>query len=323
MPSPETVQLSVIIPVLNDATGLRRCLQSLRTNAIPSLEREVIVVDNGSTDGTAAVAREARVTILDLPGLRVSELRNRGAEAARGRALAFIDADHEVVSGWADTACSLLEENGVGGAGAAYLSPPAGTWVQAMFGRLRGRPAGRHDVEWLASGNLALRRAVFAEVGGFDTRLEVCEDVDLCRRVRTAGWRLVSDARLESVHHGDPATLGALFRSELWRGRDNLRVSLRHPTLRDLPSIAIPVVDLACLAAIPIAPAFAGWPGVGVAGVSALVIAGLAALRALRMLGSPPSWRPFVWCQALSVAITYDVARALALVFRARHRRAR
>jgi GT2 family glycosyltransferase len=323
MQSPDAVRLSVIIPVLNDSAGLRRCLRSLRANAVPSSQTEVIVVDNGSTDSTPAVAREAGAEVIDLPGPRVGELRNRGAAAARGQILAFIDADHEIVSGWVETACSLLAEDGVGGVGAVCLPPTNGTWVQSTYGRLRGRPAGRRDVEWLGSGNLALRRDVFTALGGFDTRLEVCEDVDLCQRVQTTGWRLVSDERLGSIHHGDPATLGALFRSELWRGRDNLRVSLRRLTLRGLPSVVIPLVDLACAAAIPLSLAVAGWRGLWVAAGAALVVTAAAALRALRLLRSPGSSGPIAWAQAFSVAITYDVARALALVFHARHRRSR
>ena len=79
------------------------------------------------------------------------------------------------------------------------------------------------------SGNLAVKRTAFQAIGGFDAALEACEDVDFCQRLRRAGWRLVGDERLESVHLGDPPTLAALFRAERWRGRDNLRVSLRGP----------------------------------------------------------------------------------------------
>ncbi|MCX6545049.1 MAG: glycosyltransferase [Acidobacteria bacterium] len=323
MQPPGALRVSVVIPVLNDATGLRRCLASLRNNAVPSAIAEVIVVDNGSADGSSAVAREAGACVLESPGLRVGQLRNQGAAVARGQILAFVDADHEIVSGWVEAACRLLAERGVGGAGAAYLAPAGGTWVQRMYSRLRSRPPGRCDVEWLGSGNLAVRRDVFTELGGFDTRLEVCEDVDLCQRIQATGWRLVSDERLGSIHHGDPATLGALFRSELWRGRDNLRVSLRRLTLRGLPSVVIPLVDLACLAVISLSLAVAGWSGLWLAAGAALVVATSAVLRAARLLRSPGSSGPLAWIQAFSVAITYDVARALALAFRTRHRRSR
>ena len=63
-----------------------------------------------------------------------------------------------------------------------------------------------------------------------------------------SGLRVVSDARMESVHHGDPSTLTELFIGELWRGRDNLRVSFRKPlSVAALPSALIPVVDIVML----------------------------------------------------------------------------
>src|SRR5205814_5569345 len=88
-------------------------------------------------------------------------------------------------------------------------------------------------------------RSPFEAVGAFDVSLETCEDVDLCNRLRAAGYRIVSDSRLRNIHHGDPRTLWDLFEGEIWRGRDNLRVSLRGPfTWRALPGVLIPVVNL-------------------------------------------------------------------------------
>src|SRR6185503_21060284 len=95
------------------------------------------------------------------------------------------------------------------------------------------------------AGNMAVARSAFEDVNGFDTTFETCEDVDLCKRLRAAGYVLLSDDRLVNVHLGDPATLGELFCSELWRGRSNLAVSFRSPvTARELPSAIIPIVHL-------------------------------------------------------------------------------
>src|SRR5205823_2418050 len=128
--------------------------------------------------------------------------------------------------------------------GALCLAPPTGTWVQRTYGALRGRTKGRADVLWLGSGNMAIRRDVFEQLGGFDAALETCEDVDLCQRARDAGWRVVADERLENVHLGDPSTLSKLFMSERWRGGDNLRVSFRSSlTIRSMPSIIVPIAD--------------------------------------------------------------------------------
>ena len=166
---------------------------------------------------------------------------------------------------------------------------------------------------------MAVRTAAFRSVGGFDHLLEASEDVDLCVRLRTAGLRLLADPRLASVHHGDPATLRALFRSELWRGRDNLRVSLREPmTPRSIPSIAIPIVELICLAAIPLAALLEPSMMITVVVALLLPVLGRTVIMAKRARASGV----LIHVRAFAVASTYDLSRALALLLRTPHRRA-
>lgn len=313
--------VSCVVPVRDDALRLRRCLASIARSEDPAPRIEIIVVDNGSRDGSDRVACEAGARLLICPGLRVAELRNRGAAAARGEILAFIDADHEIDPGWMAAAVEDLARPEVGAVGAPYLAPVTGTWVQRTFDTMRHRRSGCFETEWLASGNLAVWRRDFERLGGFDAGLESCEDYDLCQRLRSAGRRLLSDDRLRSVHHGDPATLRTLFRAELWRGRDNLRAGLRGPlTLRGLPSLLIPVIELGLLllgtGGLLTAPA-----GLSLAASALSGIGAFAALRAWLMTAHRPDVRPLDALQAFAVACVYDLARALALVYRASHPR--
>jgi len=285
---------------------------------------ETVVVDNGSSDESPVVARRFGAVVLDVPDKRVSELRNMGAAKASGALLAFVDADHELGQGWLTAAARDMADPAVGAVGAMCLPPKNGTWVQQMYGYLRGRTIGHSDVGWLGAGNMVVRRTAFEQVGGFDAALEACEDVDLCRRLLGAGWRIVGDEHLVNFHLGDPATLRALFRGERWRGRDNIRVSLRGPlSLRDLPSILTPIVELAALITLVASPAalllkWSPWP---IATVAAIVVAGLTALRTARMAGRARRFGPGFLGQAFVVALTYDLARAVALVSRAAHHR--
>src|SRR6185295_19962982 len=105
------------------------------------------------------------------------------------------DADHEIDPAWLASAIDAMQQAGVAAVGAPYDSPPNATWVQRAYDGLRTRSVQPCDVEWLGSGNLVVRRDVFAELGGFDTTLDTCEDVDFCRRVRERGYRLISDRR--------------------------------------------------------------------------------------------------------------------------------
>ena len=323
--TPGAPRVSFVIPVRNDARRLRNCLASIASNGSTAAAVEVIVADNGSTDDTQETARSAGARVFSWPGPRVSELRNRGAAAATGDILAFVDADHEIVATWTAAAVEALAPERVGAAGALYTAPEPGTWVQRLYGALRGRTRGRQDVAWLGSGNLVVRREAFEAVGGFDASLEACEDVDFCQRLRAAGWRLVGDERLESVHLGDPPTLRALFRAERWRGRDNLRVSLRGPlTAGDLPSLMIPIVDLmagATLIAAGLLSLAFGARVMPIVAANLLIIALLSALRAARIITRANRIGPLTIVQAFLVAVTYDAARATALVTRASHHR--
>jgi hypothetical protein len=124
---------------------------------------------------------------------------------------------------------------------------------------------------------------------------------------------------------GDPRTLRELFLSERWRGRDNLRVSLRslkRPS--DLPSVLIPIIDAVALVAASIGfvlAAAVGRAALMVAGGSlALIVLG-ALLRTMRMIVGSRLQRPLDWARAALVALFYDLGRACSLVWPARHRR--
>ena len=310
--------ISFVIPVRNDAIRLQRCLASIVQNAYPRELIEIIVVDNESTDGSAEAARGYGAVTIRSAGDSVAAHRNRGARAARGSILAFADSDHEIDRHWVETAVDVLNDPQVAATGSPYLTQPSANWVQQQYDGMRIRPVRREDVSWLGSGNFAVKRAAFDRIGGFNASLTACEDVDLCNRLRLTGQRVVADPGLRSVHFGDPRTLKALFYGELWRGRDNLKVTFSGPrTLRHLRSAMVPIADLACLGA-GAAALVTGHPALAVGfWAAALVPAGIKAAfivrRQLRK-GVVPA------AQALAVAVVFDLARALALLARGSHR---
>jgi Glycosyl transferase family 2 len=313
--------VSFVIPVRNDAERLRHCIRTIQANAYPAAKVEVVVADNGSTDSTADAARECGAEVISLPGHRLGALRNTGASRARGEIIAFVDADHELGPAWIDAAVQNLSEGGVGAAGADCFPPAQATWVQRSYDLLRRHPSGRHATDWLGSGNMAVRRDAFQKAGGFDTSLETCEDVDLCRRLRLQGYRLIQDSRMHNVHFGDPSTLGQVFRGELWRGRDNLRVSLRPPrTIRTFISALIPVANLAAMMGLLAAMLIPSPIARVILTASVVVLLGAILLRAARMVaGKALHLLP----GALAVSTTYELARALALPARASYGRRR
>lgn len=306
--------LSFVIPVRNDAAGLERCLQSV-VAARGNLPIEVIVGDNGSTDRSAAVARAAGVRLVHVPDATVAAVRNRAAQHARAPLLAFVDADQELGQNWIDGAVSVMNDCDTSAAGAHYHAPPGGPWVQRMYDHLRPRPLRATPTEWLPSGNLVVRRSAFAEVEGFDERLESCEDVDFCWRLRRAGKRLVYAPQLLSVHHGDPRTLRQLFLAELWRGRNNLRVTLRSaPDWSALAGLAYTLAFLVALLGVLAGVLLLPWKGLGVAATAAGLMLTLIGLRVVRLR---VQWSSLP--RAAMFAAVFDSARALALILSAGH----
>jgi len=232
--------------------------------------------------------------------------------------VAFVDADHEIDRAWLPAAAEVLAAPDVAVTGAPCLVPPNPTWVQRRYDAMRPRLTTATEVDWLGSGNLAVWRKDFDLVAGFDETLTACEDVDFCNRVRLRGRRIVADPRLRNVHFGDPATLRALFRGELWRGRDNLIVTFRGPrTVRHLRSAIAPILTLGALVLSLIALLVGQW-----AWFLGLLIAALlpSLLNTWRMCRRQRQFDITTVAQTLAVAMVFDQARALALLFRGSHR---
>jgi glycosyltransferase involved in cell wall biosynthesis len=310
--------ITVIMPARNAASVIGACLRSINADRLALGDSEVIVVDNGSTDGTPEIAAGAGASVVPLPGLRVSALRNRAASLARAPLLAFIDADHELGSGWCEAVRDNFADPSVSAAGAPCHAPPDGTWVQRAYDCLRRHDGRRRDATWLGSGNLVIRADVFRQLGGFDEQLETCEDVDLCRRLLIAGKRLVEDPRLVNIHHGDPRTLRAVFLGELWRGRDNLRVTFRPPLeIRSVLSAIQPATTLAIVAALFLLALVSGSLWWLVAAATFVLVASVP--RWLQMMSRANTMTLGTWFKCASVAVVFDLGRAAALVARASH----
>jgi glycosyltransferase involved in cell wall biosynthesis len=192
---PAEPQVTVIVPVRNGARFLPTCLGSIASDPYPDGRRELVVADNGSTDGTAELAASLGARVMSKHGVSVSVLRNEGVRQSSSDLLAFIDVDHEIAPGWLAAAVRILNDPRVVAAGAPCHPPATPTWVQVMYDAMRDHADKPIETRWLGAGNMVVRRSAFEGVGGFDGTLEACEDVDLSRRLRKAGGRLVNTRR--------------------------------------------------------------------------------------------------------------------------------
>lgn len=222
----EQIEVSVIICVRNGAATIRRQLEALDAQRDPP-PFEVIIVDNGSTDGTPAIARawinaeghqHVRASLVDAgrrPG--IPRARNIGAGAATGRLLAFCDSDDVVGPDWVAAFSAAVRVDGL--AGGRILAVHAdGTPKPEVFG---AGLIGTSYLPHVSNCNCAITRNLFNAVGGYDESLPRYgfEDVDLSWRVQESGFPLlyVDDAVVHFTLSSNAASIRKRFR--LGQGR--------------------------------------------------------------------------------------------------------
>jgi GT2 family glycosyltransferase len=217
---------SVIIPVFNKAEFTFQALRALAAE-VDLDETEIIVVDNASTDETAALLERfggiVRV-VRNAENRGFVDACNDGARAARGRHLVFLNNDAVVQPGWLDSLIATAEaDESIGAVGSMFVYPDgrvqeAGAIVwrdgSAFHYGWGGSPddpryAFARDVDYCSGASLLVRRELFERLGGFDRRYAPAyyEDADLCFGVRSLGHRVRYQPLSRVVHH-EGATAG-------------------------------------------------------------------------------------------------------------------
>jgi glycosyltransferase involved in cell wall biosynthesis len=203
--------VGVVIPCKNEIGTIAACLRSVRAQGPPV--RRVVVVDNGSTDGSVEVARDLADDVLELRGGSISALRNAGARAVGDvDAIAFVDADCVLEPGWLDAALPALARHDL--VGARTVAPSSATWVARRWAAIEMRQAHPDSLVW--SQHLLVRATTFWRLGGFDEAKRTGEDSDLCLRLRESGGSVGLADGMVAVHHGFPPTVSAFLRRERW-----------------------------------------------------------------------------------------------------------
>lgn len=240
--------VSIIIPILNAEKYIKECLYSLSNLAYPKESLEIIAVDGGSSDKTSDIAEKFNVSILRESKATISTLRNIGARKARGSILAFVDSDCVVQRDWLKNALEILSDENMGAVGEEYRLPDKPSWIEKIWDmQIAGRRKNR-EVEWLPSGNLVMTKRVFDEIGGFNEGLVTSEDVDLCRRIRQKGLKVVSDDRLAVTHLGNPKNIKEFFLKEIWRGKGAFQNFLRSlPQVKPTRAVSLALFTLFCV----------------------------------------------------------------------------
>ncbi|NTV38906.1 MAG: glycosyltransferase [Demequinaceae bacterium] len=233
-------EVSVVIAALNAERTLGGQLAALSRQEV-SFPWEIVVCDNGSTDGTVRLVRTWQER---LPQLRVVDAsarrgpgaaRNVGAAAASAPLLLFCDADDVVADDWLREMHSALrgEKFVTGNSRRPEFNSRPGAPVYFDFSTYRTRIFPQLPVA--GAGNMGVHKSAFDEVGGFDYSLRTGEDLDLCWRLQLAGYRLTVQ-RAAVVNVSNREGLGASFRQAYAYGVGDKR--LRHKYARVIRAFA-------------------------------------------------------------------------------------
>jgi mycofactocin system glycosyltransferase len=244
--------VSIVIPVKDRAGELEKCLLSLARLKYPEDRLEVIVVDDGSSDGSPGVAREHGALLVTSGGVGrgPAAARNCGSALASGEILAFIDSDCTASPEWLTELIGAFDDEQVSAVGGwvdgLHSASPLDRYEAVMSslnlgGRERSGDAGE-DTFYLPSCNLLVRRSAFASLGGFRPDLHVGEDVDLTWRMRDAGGRIVYLPR-GRVWHEHRSRLKAFMKRRFEYGTSEGMLQNLHP-LRQKRMVFPPVLAL-------------------------------------------------------------------------------
>jgi GT2 family glycosyltransferase len=249
-------RVSAVVVSYNTRDDVLRCLGSLERDA--GMPLEVLVVDNGSEDDSVDAVRREFPSVLLLDNgenLGFARAANRGLRAARAPYALILNSDAEVLPGALEAMVSILDERpGVGAVGPRTLGSdgtpqvsfgpalgPLAEWRQRRLvrGVRNRRPETLREVEqrgrsesepdWVSGACLLARREALEAVGLFDEGFFLYEeDVDLCLRLRRAGWRIVYTPAATVVHHLGRSVARIPSRARIEYHRSHIRYYRKH-----------------------------------------------------------------------------------------------
>ena len=304
--------VSIIVPCKNEKSNIGRCLNAI-IRQDEAILIEVIVIDNGSNDGTLAILEgfRPRITVLSLPDASIAQVRNYGVRYTSADWLAFIDGDVEVAHDWLKTLLAALDGEARAGVdvinlvtGSTCTVPEVSGWIeQVWFAQLAARDLKGEG--YINSGHLIVHRKLFDAVGGFSPSLQTGEDEAFCEEAVRRGGVVRKLPEIRAIHHGYPKTLRAFFKRERWHGL-GMEKHLGEPwRYRDLMLAFYCWVLLFLLCTSVIAGVPLGWSLPLVAACLVFPLAGFSIFRT--------NGRILVAIQLTVIFLVYGAAKMVAL----------
>lgn len=254
-----TAMVSVVVPAYNAADTIAACVAALcrQTYGGPY---EVIVVDDGSTDDTAALAARAGAAVIRRPRGRPAAARNAGSHAARGEIVCFTDADCVPRPDWLMQIVAPFAGADIIGCKGSYATRQrevVARFVQLEYEDKYDYLRPQATIDFIDTYACAYRRDVLLAEGGFDERFDYLEDQELSFRLAARGHRMVF-REAAVVEHRHSATLPAYLRKKATIGYWKAQVMRRFRGQRLRDSHTPPVMKVQMLLAALLLAALAG-----------------------------------------------------------------
>jgi glycosyltransferase involved in cell wall biosynthesis len=230
-------RVSVVVPVHDGEATLAECLAALGGQSLSGHDFEVIVVDDGSTDGSAEVARRFGARVVRQERRGAPGARNRGLAVARGEWVAFTDADCIPSRHWLKSLLAAVEREpdpnaaALGAAGRVFgyqSTAPAARFVDLIGGFDAERHLAHETFPFALSGNVMYRRDALAASGGFDARYSAYEACELHNRLVREQGGVFHFEPGAIVLHRHRATWAGYWRQQIGYGRGYAQFMLHH-----------------------------------------------------------------------------------------------
>jgi glycosyltransferase involved in cell wall biosynthesis len=233
------IDVSIVIPAYQAAATIGACIEGVRTQRYPQSRREIIVVDDGSRDATAEIARSyAGVTVISQPNAGAAAARNRGWREAKGTWVAFLDSDCVPSRNWLTALLDAVSPKPDGappllGAAGKTLGLDSAGSEAAQFADLIGsldaeRYLSHPRWPFAPSCNLMYRRAALAACEGFDERFVTYEACDLHTRLRETDPGAFAYVARAVVWHRHRSSWQAYWKQQVAYGVGYAQFTRRH-----------------------------------------------------------------------------------------------
>ena len=224
-------RVSVVVCSYNGSRTIRDTLEGLARLRYP--DYEVIVVDDGSSDATAAIAAEYDSVLIRTPNRGLSRARNAGLARATGEIIAYIDDDAYPDPDWLSYLAATFLSTPHAGVGGPNLAPPGDGPIAECVARAPGGPV--HVLltdsvaEHIPGCNMAFRKAWLDVIGGFDPQFRTAgDDVDVCWRLQARGWTLGFHPAAVVWHHRRNSLL-TYWRQQIGYGQAEAMLERKWP----------------------------------------------------------------------------------------------